>query len=484
MLLISILLLGTFLRFYNIDKESFWLDEGETGLAVKRYSTSQILYNIIQKGQVLPTYYYTHNSQLPVYFILIKEWSKIFGINELSLRSFSAIFGSLALILIFYLTKYLIDSRVALIATFLSSVNLTLIWYSQEARQYSYLLFLSLLSVILLLKCLKERRIIFILPLLIVNVLIVYSNFSWILFVTFQGLYALYVMYNDFKNKKIVHKKLIVIFLIIGFLYTPIIGRVIFSKDDTVRVYGRLDIEQIVKFWSQLSSWIYPSEEMREKIHGFSFDFGIYEWALLISVFLNIVLLTWLFLIGVKESLYKKNLLVLLFMFFIPILFALVLSVLHSKLNIFLLYQLIYIIPIFLVFVSVGILKTNIDKMLMIILVVISLLPLQAYYINIDKAQFREAVKLLPENELIIVSKTSAEKNVKYYYGDKDNVVGVEDITILKQYLKNKDSFWVLLTFTKYSDPEGKIKSFLNENYKLVDKKEFFDIELFHYKRI
>ncbi len=41
----------------------------------------------------------------------------------------------------------------------------------------------------------------------------------------------------------------------------------------------------------------------------------------------------------------------------------------------------------------------------------------------------------------------------------------------------------MLLTFTKYSDPEGKIKKYLNENYVLLEKKDFFEIELLHYKK-
>lgn len=109
--------------------------------------------------------------------------------------------------------------------------------------------------------------------------------------------------------------------------------------------------------------------------------------------------------------------------------------------------------------------------------------PVYAYYANVDKQQFREASAVLPKNELVFVSKDTAKRGVWYYFGERDNVIGIDDVNELKSHLNNKDSFWVLLTFTKYSDPEGKIKKYLDDNYKLLDKKEFFDIEILHYRK-
>ena len=483
LIVILIILLGSFLRFYNIKKESFWLDEGAVGLTIKKYNALQILNNVLEKGQILPEKYYTHNDELPVFYIILSGWAKIFGVSEFSLRGLPAILGLFALILIFYLVKYLFDEKIALLSTFLASINLTLIWYSQEARQYSYLLFLSLLSAIFLLKSLEREKTKYIVGFLSVNAFIVYSHFPWIMFIAFEGLYALYIMYVDYTKKGVVYKKIIVALLIIGLLYLPIIGRVIFSKTSNVQFYGKPSISQIVKFGIQLSSWLYPNETMRQKIYDFSFDLTLYEWLLLFSVLLTALLSGLLFLVGVKKSFYKRDSSIFfLLMFFFPISFALILSIIHPKIIVFQVKQMIYIIPAYLIFVSIGILRIKLRKISIVAIIILSILPLYAYYSNIDKQQFREAVKFLPENESIIVTKASAEAVVKYYYGEKNNVIGIDDINILKQYLKDKGSFWVLFTFTKYSDPEGKVKKFLNENYKVTEIKEFFDIELIHYE--
>ena len=146
--------------------------------------------------------------------------------------------------------------------------------------------------------------------------------------------------------------------------------------------------------------------------------------------------------------------------------------------------QLIYIIPAFLIFVSIGISKTRISKLLIASIIILSILPLSAYYTNIDKQQIREAAEFLPENEPIFLNIVSAQVAFQYYDGERNNVIGIRDINDLKSQLKDKTSFWILLTFTKYSDPEGKIKEFLDENYELTETKNLFDIELLHYQKI
>ena len=484
-LLVLILILGTFLRFYNLAGESFWLDEGATALAIKKYDTLEILQNIRTEGFSLPEYYPEYNFELPLYLMFLDLWTKIFGISEFSLRGFSAILGSLSLIAIFYLARYLFNEKIALLATFLASINLTLVWYSQEARQYSYLLFLSLLSIIFLLKSLRENKTKDIIGLLIVNSIIIYSHFTWLIFITLEGVYALYIIYKDFVDKKELNKKIIAIFLIIGLLYLPIIGRAIFNQSEFVEVHGRPDINQLTEFGIQLSTWLYPSVYMREEIYENSFNLSAFEWTLLLSVLITASLFGLLFLNGLINSFRKKKSSVFaLLLFFFPLLFALIISFIHPTITVFTLKQLIYIIPAFLIFVSIGILKTRMSKVLIAIIIILSILPLSAYYINIDKQQFREASILLPNHEPIFLNIVSSQVAFQYYTGERENIVGVIDVDDLKSQLKGKNSFWMLLTFTKYSDPENKIKKFLDENYKLTETRNLFDIELLHYQKI
>lgn len=484
--LIIIILLGTFIRFYNLGKESFWLDEGTTSMTLKKYSALQILKNVKEKGQILPDYYsygkYSYDEDLPMYYLLLSNWAKVFGLNEFSLRFFSALFGTLALIAIFYLGRYLFNNEAGILAAFLAAINPTLLWYSQEARQYSYLLFMSLLSVIFLLKLLKQGKTKHFFGFLIVNAFIIYSHFPWVIFIAFEGFYAAYILYSDYISKKKFNTKVLAAFLIIGIMYLPIIGRAINSKTNTVDLYGRPDVGQLATFGVQLSSWLYPSEAMRQKFYDKTYNFTFFEWALLVSVLLTALITAIMFFNGIlNSSLNNKSSVFLLIMFFFPIVFALSLSYIHPKITVFQLKQMIYIVPAYLMLASLGIAKLRIKNIIVVILFILSILPLYAYYANPDKQQFREAALFLPKDETIFVSMETAQVIFKYYYGEKSNVIGVVDLNDLKKYLGNKDSFWVLLTFTKYSDPKGSIKNYLNENYLLTETKNYFDIELLHY---
>ena len=483
--LVLILLLGVFFRFYNLGSESFWLDEGTTSITVIKYDAWEIFKNVKEHGQTLSEYYPQYDEDLPLYYMVLRGWVNLFGTSEFAFRSFSALFGVLSLLAVFYLAKYLFNNKIALLATFLSAINLQLIWYSMEARQYSDLLFLSLLSVIFLLKAIREDKIKYIAGLLVVNFFIIYSHFPWLIFIAFEGLYALYIIYRDYKQKNIVHKKIFAALVIIAILYLPIIGRAIFSETDTIRLYSKPDIAQIARFGVELSAWIYPSIEMRQKIYDSSFNFSLYEWALLASVLAIATIMAAIFIIGIRKSFYKKeSSIFLLFMFFTPLLSALALSWLHPNITVFQLKQIIYVIPAFLIFVSVGVAKAKLTVPFVVAIIALSILPLHAYYVNIDKQQFREAAAFLPKDEPILINIKSAAVVFQYYYGEKENVFGVSDVEELKSKISDMDSFWVLLTFTKYSDPDNKIEKYLNENYELIEEnKDFFDIRLLNYEK-
>ena len=91
----------------------------------------------------------------PLYFILAKLWSYGFGITELSLRALSLLWSAATVILLWkYWEKRKNFARISLLALFIS--NPFFLFYSQEARSYSMLMFLSLAVLLLSLKLRKE----------------------------------------------------------------------------------------------------------------------------------------------------------------------------------------------------------------------------------------------------------------------------------------------------------------------------------------
>src|SRR3972149_4343478 len=123
LILIAVLLLATALRFYRVDAQSFWNDEGNSARIAER-SINLILEGAA--GDIHP----------PLYYLTLHVWRGIFGSGEAALRGLSAIFGLITVAFTYLLGRRVFDSRVGLIGAFLAAVNPFQIYYSQEARMY------------------------------------------------------------------------------------------------------------------------------------------------------------------------------------------------------------------------------------------------------------------------------------------------------------------------------------------------------------
>ena len=94
-----------------------------------------------------------------LYYYLIKINSIIFGHTTFVVRMFSAIIGVLSVYLFYLIGKEINDKKTGLIAALLGSINYFLIYYSQEARAYILLTFLTIFSFYQLIRLLKDNTI-------------------------------------------------------------------------------------------------------------------------------------------------------------------------------------------------------------------------------------------------------------------------------------------------------------------------------------
>ncbi len=145
-ILAVIILIGTFLRFYQIGEQSFWLDEAAS-------------YSTITSG--FPEFVSTGN--MAMFYLLAALWTRLMPvITEASLRSLTAIFSVLSIPLIFLAGKAIFEDEqkgllCGLLAAFLLAINSTEVRYAQEFRSYSLTSLLTLASTLLLMKLVKER---------------------------------------------------------------------------------------------------------------------------------------------------------------------------------------------------------------------------------------------------------------------------------------------------------------------------------------
>jgi len=177
LLLLSLITgVGIFLRFYTLGSESIWFDE-----AASIYSAKNPLILMLMEcvgGHRHP----------PLHFIILKIWIILFNDSEAAVRSISAIFGAASIPMIYLVGKRVFSSKVGLIASFLLSISVYAIHYSQEARSYAILLFLTLLSFYLFIKIMEDRDIrkAYFVAYFIANTLLVYTHYFGLFVVASQ----------------------------------------------------------------------------------------------------------------------------------------------------------------------------------------------------------------------------------------------------------------------------------------------------------
>ncbi len=143
----------------------------------------------------------------PLYQLMLAVWMKIFGNGDITIRLFSVLAGVLTVIMAFFTGKEIKDEKTGNIFAFLTAINATLIFYSQEVKFYIFLALFVTISMFFIIRMLKNNNIKDYIGYTIVNAAIVYTFTIGVLYVIAQGLIVL--TYILIKNKKILKKFLI-----------------------------------------------------------------------------------------------------------------------------------------------------------------------------------------------------------------------------------------------------------------------------------
>lgn len=172
---ITLLVVGIFFRFVNIDKKLYWEDETYTSSWVAGYSDEEItaqLYNgkeisteDLQKYQrispdksVLDTVKVLsrRSEHPPLYYTIARFWAQGFGSSVTAMRTLPALISLLVFPAIYWLSLELFESStVGWVAVALTSVSPLFLRYAQESRQYSLWAVMILVSGIALLRAIR-----------------------------------------------------------------------------------------------------------------------------------------------------------------------------------------------------------------------------------------------------------------------------------------------------------------------------------------
>jgi hypothetical protein len=126
--------LAAALRWYRIDAQSLWYDEG-----ISAHQLTRSFPEIVRAAAL--------DTHPPGYYWTLKAWAEVFGASELGLRSLSAAWGVAMVVLTFLIARRSFGTLVATVAALLLAVAPLAVYYSQEVRMYAQVTALGLLAV-------------------------------------------------------------------------------------------------------------------------------------------------------------------------------------------------------------------------------------------------------------------------------------------------------------------------------------------------
>ena len=351
-----ILILGIFLRLYNLNFEDFWFDE-QASFWVSDPNLS--LNQTIDRSKELD-----HGTGL-IFNLILKYFHNIFNYNSDVGKFLTSIFGILSIPALGYLSFQIKKDNSFLLVIFLAAINWYLISYSQELRSYSLLFLLSILSTIFYFKILENN--------LTITKKNIFNSFIFIIIsaaaaavhifffiITFTQIIFLLINFSKFRKNFMIN--------MICNLSVPLIYLLI--------MFDSLILQMGIKdFWIQQVELDFFINYFFSRFFGSKIMGLIYLLTLILTIFFNRKLVFSL------SSKYFFLFLIIFFSYFLPLTYSLIKQpVLTDRYIIFIL------MPI-LILISTLILEINNKKLKIIMLFILIGSSITNNYIEIFKRE-------------------------------------------------------------------------------------------------
>ena len=216
-------LISVFLMLLNLLVKGLFLDHNSLGgdEPFTVYHAQMDIFSIIRL--------LSDGNNPPLFELILHYWIKVFGISELSVRLPSLFFSSFTVFFIYKLAHKHLNSKVALYASIIFIFSNYFTLYAQEARVYSLLGLLSIMSMNYFLDIINECKTYFeaeqlvnsiklkIFALILINSLIIYAHYFGFFILLTQFIFIIY------KRSIFIQywKQILLIISTIGILYLP-----------------------------------------------------------------------------------------------------------------------------------------------------------------------------------------------------------------------------------------------------------------------
>jgi uncharacterized membrane protein len=400
-----VLFLASALRVLEIGSESFWMDEYVTWYSLERSS----FHEMIAKSLFVGHY--------PFYFILIRAYSWVFGASDVSLRLFSAVFGVLIVYFSFLVGKKMFSPGVALLSAFFVAISPIMIEYSQEARMYSLLSFLVLVSLLAFLKARESGYRQGMLCLGLALFFGVYTHAYFLFFLFALGVWMLFESYRLGALRRVVFLLSVLALSSSPLIWSTLSGMIWPRQFFPISTWGHKDLGLIVRMGlgslllrDSIAIYVPPAHSYTLFFNALLAFFGVFASVSALGFW--------------KERGWK--ILLLLFLSLVPFAIPLLVSVLWAE--IFSIHYLLYIIPFLWIAISAGLFhfpyaKIGLHRRTFIIVL---LFTLSGYYREYHKAPWKQTAEFLkdrvgPSDSVVMIDELQEVYPVftSYYLKDR-----------------------------------------------------------------
>jgi uncharacterized membrane protein len=207
-LFLLLLAFSLFVRFWQIDQDSLWLDEG-LSIRLASLPFGEIFKNAAPID---------HNP--PLYLYILHFWMKLFGKSEIAVRSLSALCNTATIPLLLLIAKRFFSYRAALLSCLFFAISPFQIYYAQENRVYALHALLALLSIYSFLRLQDNIKLTKWAAIWVVSTIgLLYTHiYAWFVLL-FQGLYWFFLFLNS--ENCISFKKISLLNAIVVFSFIP-----------------------------------------------------------------------------------------------------------------------------------------------------------------------------------------------------------------------------------------------------------------------
>ncbi|MFN8393685.1 MAG: glycosyltransferase family 39 protein [Bacteroidia bacterium] len=178
--LLAVMLLGALTRFIYLGAPSFYLDEAFS-----------VFHGQKRLGLLLESV--AKDTNPPLHFILLKYWMELTGKSEVSTRLLSALFSIASIPMIFVIGRRFFNLRIGALAAVFLAVSDIHVVYSGEARTYTLVSFLVLVSTYFFLALCESGKWKHAIGLGITNTLLIHAHYGVYIFFLIQ-LLAVFIL--------------------------------------------------------------------------------------------------------------------------------------------------------------------------------------------------------------------------------------------------------------------------------------------------